>query len=130
MIKLCLVFHASVLAILLFRYQISCLQNCSARHPTSTPRNVLNCDVHLCHLNSTCMSRRNFSDRIETLHSQIDTVIMNDIDREIQSNVQRINDCIAPYSRFIDSEKSKLSKALVALKSLRKTTRDIQNKLK
>jgi hypothetical protein len=106
------------------------LINSSALHPTSLSRNVLNFDVLLCHLNSTCASRRNFSDRIETLHSQIDTVIMNDIDREIQSNVQRINDCIAPYSRFIDSEKSKLSKALVALKSLRKTTRDIQNKLK
>lgn len=55
---------------------------------------------------------------------------MNDIEREIQSNIQRINDCIAPYSRYIDSEKSKLSAALTALKILRKTTRDIQNKLK
>lgn len=76
------------------------------------------------------MCRKNFRGRIETLHSQIDTVIMNDIEREIQSNIQRINDCIAPYSRYIELEKSKLSTALIALKSLRKTTRDIQNKLK
>lgn len=76
------------------------------------------------------MRRKNFRDRIETLHSQIDTVIMNDINRETQSNIRRINDCIAPYSRYIDSEKNKLSTALIALKILRKTTRDIQNKLK
>lgn len=65
-----------------------------------------------------------------TLQSQIDTVVLNDIQREIQSNDDRIHDSIAPYSRFIEIEKKKVSTALETLNSLRKTTREIQNKLK
>ena len=86
---------------------------------------------------SVCLSffllhfyRTDFSNKIATLQSQIDTVVLNDIRREIQSNDDRIHDSIAPYSRFIEIEKKKVSSALEVLVALRKTTREIQNKLR
>ena len=74
--------------------------------------------------------RKDFSERIATLISQIDTVVLNDIEREMQNNENRIKDSIAPYSRFIDSEKKKVYASLATLDVLRKETRDIQNKLR
>ena len=75
-------------------------------------------------------SREDFSKRIETLQSQLDTVILNDIQREIQSNENRIKDSIAPYSRFIEIEKKKVTVSTDEFTELRKITRDIQNKLR
>ena len=52
--------------------------------------------------------REDFKKRIITLESQLNTVILNDIQREIQNNENRIKDSIAPYSRFIQIEKKKV----------------------
>ena len=74
--------------------------------------------------------REDFKKRIITLESQLNTVILNDIRREIQNNENRIKDSIAPYSRFIQIEKKKVLDSIDEFTILRKTTREIQNKLR
>ena len=74
--------------------------------------------------------REDFKKRIITLESQLNTVILNDIQREIQNNENRIKDSIAPYSRFIQIEKKKVLDSIDEFTILRKTTREIQNKLR
>ena len=74
--------------------------------------------------------REDFKKRISTLESQLNTVILNDIQREIQNNENRIKDSIAPYSRFIQVEKKKVLDSIDEFTILRKTTREIQNKLR
>ena len=74
--------------------------------------------------------REDFKKRIITLESQLNTVILNDIQREIQNNENRIKDSIAPYSRFIQIEKKKVLDSIDEFTILRKTSREIQNKLR
>lgn len=74
--------------------------------------------------------REEFKKKIETLSSQLNTVILNDIQREIQNNDNRMKDSIAPYSRFVEIERKKVLNSIDEFLILRKTTREIQNKLR
>ena len=60
----------------------------------------------------------------------MNTVILNDIQREIQNNDNRMKDSIAPYSRFVEIERKKVLNSIDEFLILRKTTREIQNKLR
>ena len=73
--------------------------------------------------------RENFSKRIETMQTQIDTVITNNLERELRGISDRIGDAVAPYSRFVERESQKVAESMESMKTLRHSVRDLRQKL-
>jgi polyhydroxyalkanoate synthesis regulator phasin len=63
------------------------------------------------------------------MQSQLDTVISNNLERELRGISDRIGDAVAPYSRFVELERKKVAESTEKLKTLRQTVRDIRKKL-
>ena len=64
-----------------------------------------------------------------TLHTQLDTVIGNNFERELQGVGDKITHAIAPYSRFIQGEKKKVEEAAIHLRKIRETVRALKKRI-
>ena len=49
-------------------------------------------------------------EKISTLRDQLSSTLRSQFEREIQRSVDRINEAIAPYTRFVRAERNNLTK--------------------
>jgi hypothetical protein len=70
-----------------------------------------------------------FNKRVNILQVQIDTVIMNNFERELQNINDKIIDAIQPYSRFVEIEKKRVEHATDELIKIRQSMKEIKKRL-
>lgn len=70
-----------------------------------------------------------FHKRVNILQVQIDTVIMNNFERELQNINDKIIDAIQPYSRFVEIEKKRVEHATDDLIKIRQNMKEIKKRL-
>ena len=58
-------------------------------------------------------------ERITEMRSQLVTALRSEFEREMERGVQQITEAIAPYTRFVRSERSKLEEMETALEEHR-----------
>jgi septal ring factor EnvC (AmiA/AmiB activator) len=54
-------------------------------------------------------AKRELREKIEAMRQQLMTALTGQFDRELQRSLQRINEAIAPYTRFIRAEHDRLT---------------------
>ena len=63
-------------------------------------------------------ARKQLHDKIAAMRSQLISALTAQFEKEVQKSVRRVEDAIAPYSRFIKAEHEKLDQSRTKLKQL------------
>ncbi|MDX1983200.1 MAG: dynamin family protein [Bryobacteraceae bacterium] len=65
------------------------------------------------------MARKELRDKIAQLKQQLMSALTGQFDKEVERSSRKVNDAVAPYSRFVRAEKEKLEKVDQELKQIR-----------
>lgn len=60
-----------------------------------------------------------FKEHVEVLRTDVKTALAEQLDREVEASLEKVNDTIAPYVRFVEQEREVLEAAAEERKSLR-----------
>ncbi|MBV9580285.1 MAG: dynamin, partial [Chloroflexi bacterium] len=63
-------------------------------------------------------ARAQFRERTEELRVRLDTALTDEFQRELERSLQRIKDALAPYTRFIKSERERTEQFAAALRDV------------
>jgi small GTP-binding protein len=65
------------------------------------------------------MAKNEMRQKISTMRTQLITILRSHFEKEIERSLHRINEAIAPYTRFVRAERGKLQETQDALQSLK-----------
>jgi len=66
-------------------------------------------------------AKKDLAERVSELRTNLVNSLTTQFDRELKNSLQRINDTIAPYTRFIRAERGKLEESKSELTEAQKT---------
>ena len=76
------------------------------------------------------MQNRIWHKKLAELRDTLVTSLTTQFDREMRRSVQRIEDSIAPYSRFVRAEQEKVGRRLESLEELEAHLIGLENQVK